>query len=54
MVLLAEIAVEDNNKLVVDSKNVIEDISLRRIDINEKFKSGKRCTRPRRDQWVKR
>ena len=41
MVLLAQIAVEDNNKVVVDAKNVIEDISLRRIDINEELKVGK-------------
>ena len=41
MALLAKIDMEDNNKMVVDAKNVIEDICLRRIDINEELKVGK-------------
>lgn len=40
-VLLAKIAVDYNDDVVGDTENVIEDISLRRIDINEELNMGK-------------
>ena len=41
ILLLTEMAVEDNDKVVVDAKNVVKDFSLRRIDIHEELKVGK-------------
>ena len=41
MALLAEIAVDDNYKVVVDTTDMIKYISLRRLDINEELKVGK-------------